>query len=341
MKRLFCLIALGASLCWVAAAQNQQRPTPLKLVQTIELPGVTGRIDHMAMDVKGKRLFVAALGNKTVEVIDLAAGKVIHTINGLKEPQGIFYTPESNLLFVADGQLDTCRIYKGSTYELVRSETALQDADNIRYDTAHAAIYGTPLVEVGYGSGTASGLRALDSLDGKPLMEIPLGGHPEAFEVAGRRIFVNVPTAGYIAVADTGRRRVMDKWPVQGFKDFFPMAVDETNQRLFIGSRTPPALLVFDTKSGKMLTSVEAVGDTDDLTYDTAHKRLYMTGGDGMIAIFEQRDADHYALVTKMPSSPGARTSLFVPELNRFYIAAPSNAGKPAKVLVYEAQPNT
>ena len=274
-----------------------------------------------------------------MEVIDLATGKVVHTINGLKEPQGIFYTPESNLLFVADGQLDTCRIYKGSTYELVRSEPALQDADNIRYDTAHAAIYGTPLVEVGYGSGTASGLRALDSLDGKPLMEIPLGGHPEAFEVAGRRIFVNVPTAGYIAVADSGRRRVTDKWPVQGFKDFFPMALDESDQRLFVGSRTPPALLVFDTKSGKMLTSVEAVGDADDLTYDAAHKRLYMSGGDGSIGIFEQRDADHYALVTKMPSAPGARTSLFVPELNRFYVAAPSKSGQPARVLVYEAQP--
>ncbi len=173
------------------------------------------------------------------------------------------------------------------------------------------------------------------------MFEIPVDGHPESiqFQKTTGRLYISVPTAGYIAVADSSRRRVIDKWPVSGFKNFFPMALDESDQRLFVGSRTPPALLVFDTKSGKILTSVEAVGDADDLTYDGVHKRLYMSGGDGTIGIFEQRDADHYALVTKVRSSPGARTSLFVPELNRFYVAAPSSPGKPARVLVYEAQP--
>ena len=343
MRRLLCVIVLGAlgtGLWCTAAAQNQQRPAPLKLVQTIELPGVTGRIDHLAMDVKGNRLFVAALGNKTVEVIDLASGKVVHTISGLKEPQGIFYAPESNLLFVADGQLGTCRIYDGSTYKLVRSEPDLKDADNIKLDERSARTYGVGLVHVGYGSGTASGLRALDSRDGRPMFEIPLDGHPESFVAlkATTGMFVNVPSAGYIAVADSGRRRVIAKWPVEGFKDFFPMALDEPDQRLFTASRTPPALLIFDTKSGKMVAHVEAVGDADDLSYDAAHKRIYMSGGEGMIGIFEQHDADHYALAVKLPSSAGGRTSLLVPEMNRFYVAAPSNAGKSAKVLVYEPQ---
>ncbi len=344
MKRLFRVIvmgALGAGLPLLSVAQTQQTPQLLKLVQTIELPGVTGRIDHLSIDVKGSRLFLAALGNKTVEVIDLAVGKTVHTITGLKEPQGILFAPESNLLFVADGQRDACYIYDGSSYKLIRTEPALADADNIAYDQRSANTYGAPLVNVGYGSGSQAGLRALESKSGKPMFEIPVDGHPESiqFQKTTGRLYISVPTAGYIAVADSSRRRVIDKWPVSGFKNFFPMALDESDQRLFVGSRTPPALLVFDTKSGKILTSVEAVGDADDLTYDGVHKRLYMSGGDGTIGIFEQRDADHYALVTKVRSSPGARTSLFAPELNRFYVAAPSSPGKPARVLVYEAQP--
>ena len=337
--RVSIMAALGAGLCCLAAAQSQQQP--LKLVQTIELPGVTGRIDHMSLDVKGKRLFLAALGNKTVEVIDVAAGKTVHEITGLKEPQGILFVPETNLLFVADGQQGVCQIYDGSSFKLIRTEPALQDADNIFYDQRSANTYGVGLVDVGYGSGSVAGLRALDSKSGKPMFEIPVDGHPESIQLqkATNKMFISVPTAGYIAVADSGRRTVSAKWPVEGFKNFFPMALDESDQRLFVGSRTPPALLVFDTKSGKMLTSVEAVGDADDLTYDAAHKRLYMSGGEGSIGIFEQRDPDHYALMAKVPSSPGARTSLFVPELNRFYVAVPKNASQPARVLVYGVQP--
>jgi DNA-binding beta-propeller fold protein YncE len=274
-------------------------------------------------------------------VVDLAKGKVTHTITGLKEPQGVFYAPETDLLFVADGQLNACRVYNATTYKLVWTEPDLVDADNIKMDQRSARTYGAGLVNVGYGTGTASGLRALDSRDGRPAFEIPLDGHPESF-VAFRstpRMFINVPTAGYIAVADSGRRRVIDKWPVQGFRDFFPIAADEANGRIFVGSRAPAALLVFDVKTGKMVSNVSAVGDADDLFYDPMHKRIYMTGGDGSIAIFEQRSADDYALLTKLPSAPGARTSFFVAETNHLYVAAPSNAGKPARILVYDLQP--
>ena len=338
MKWLLGMIVLSAIQSSITAGQNRQ--TDLKLVQTIELSRVTGRIDHMAIDTKGNRLFVGALGNKTVEVIDLASGKIAHTIMGLKEPQGIFYAPESDLLFVADGQLGTCRIYNASTFKLVRSEPDLKDADNIKFDERSAHTYEVGLVHVGYGSGSASGLRALDSRDGRPMFEIPLDGHPESFVAlkATTGMFVNVPSAGYIAVADSGRRRVIAKWPVGGFKDFYPMALDEADQRLFIASRTPPALIVFDSKTGKMVANVSAVGDADDLFYDAVHRRIYMSGGEGIIGIFQQDDNDHYRLLAKVPSSPGARTSLLVPEANRFYVAAPSNAGKPAKILVYEPQ---
>lgn len=335
------LCALAVGFCGTARAQTPRHSSPLKLVQTIKLPGVAGRIDHMAMDVKGKRLFVAALGNHTVEVVDVGTGRVVHTITGLEEPQGILYTPASNLLFVADGELGTCRVYNAATYRLERSEPMLHDADNIKIDQASAHTYGDDLVEVGYGSGLASGLRALDSRDGKPVFEIPLDGHPESFLALkkGLRMFVNVPTLGYIAVADSSRRRVVGKWKVEGFRNFFPMAIDAADQRLFVGSRTPPALLVLDAQSGKMIAHVAAVGDADDLFYDAANKRIYMSGGAGMIAVFAQRDADHYELLAKVKSAPGARTSLLVPEFNRYYVAAPSYEGKPARILIYQPQP--
>jgi DNA-binding beta-propeller fold protein YncE len=337
-----CALTLGFGLFFCATAQSQESPQPLKLVQTIVLPGVEGRFDHMSVDVKGKRLFIAALGNETVEVIDLAARKPLHTIGGLKDPQGVLYVPESNVLFVADGELGACNIYDGSSYQLIRSITSLKDADNIRYDALGIRTFGAAYVHVAYGDDTNGGIRTFDSRDGKPVSEVLLDAKPESFQVEkitpSRRIFANVPTRGYIAVINTSKRRVVEKWPVEGFKPFYPMALDETNHRLFIGSRNPPALVVFDTTSGRIVTSVEAAAQTDDLFYDAVRKRLYMSTGEGIVIVFEQRDADHYSLLAKVPSVPGATTSFYVPEFNRLFVPASPYAGQPAKVLVFEAQ---
>jgi hypothetical protein len=342
MRPYLLAIALGAGLCWTAAAQSQnaqgqQRLQPLKLVQKIQLPEVKGRIDHISVDVKGKRLFLAALGNGTMEVIDLAAGKPLHSITGFKDAQAALFVPESNLIFVSDGELGVCNIYDGATYKLVRSINDVPGADNIRYDAFSARTYGAGLVHVAY----RKGLRALDSRDGSPVFDIPLDAQSESFQFEARtgRIFANLPTLGYVAVASSGKRVVLDKWPLPGFKPFYPMALDAANHRLFIGSRNPAMLVVLDTESGKIVTSVEGVGHTDDLWFDAAHKRLYMSGGNGEIGVFEQRDADHYALTAKIASVPGASTSFFAPEFNRLYVPATPYAGQPSAVQVFEVQP--
>lgn len=342
MRQNLLTTALGAGLCSIAAApnqnaQSQQGSQPLKLVQKIPLPAVKGRIDHISVDVKGKRLFLAALGNGTMEVIDLAAGKPLHTITGFKDAQAALYVPESNLIFISDGELGVCNIYDGTTYKLVRSVDDVPGADNIRYDAYSARTYGAGLVHVAY----RSGLRALDSRDGKPVYDIPLDAQSESFQFEARtgRVFANLPTLGYIAVASTGKRVVLDKWPLPGFKPFYPMALDATNHRLFIGSRNPAKLVVLDTESGKIVTSVEGVGHTDDLWYDPAHKRIYMSGGDGEIGVFDQRDADHYPLIAKIRSTPGASTSFFVPDFNRLYVPATPYAGQPSAVQVFEVEP--
>ena len=218
------VIVLGLSVLF-AMGQTQQAPQPLKLVQNIPLPAVKGRIDHISVDLQGKRLFLAALGNGTMEVIDLAAAKPLHTITGFKDAQGALYVPESNLIFISDGELGLVNIYDGTTYKLVRSVTDLPDADNLRYDAFSARTYGAGLVDVAY----RFGIRALDSRDGKSMFDIPLDAKSESFQIdrSTGRMFANLPTLGYVAVASENKRLVLDKWQLQEFTNLC-VSGDET-----------------------------------------------------------------------------------------------------------------
>jgi hypothetical protein len=304
----------------------------LRLIQTIPLPNVEGRIDHMAVDLKGQRLFIAALENNTAEVLDLRAGKRIQTITGLHEPQGIGFIPEFNKIFIANAKGGACDVFDGSSFKLVKTIKFSDDADNIRYDAAARRVY------VGYGSG---GLGIIDAATGDQLGEIKLDGHPESFQLekSGTRIFVNIPASQKIVVVDREKRAAVTAWPVAGATANFPMALDETHHRLFVGFRKPAKLTVFDTESGKVVTNLDSPGDADDIFYDGTRQQIYISGGDGFIGIIQQQDADHYKTLTKIPTASGARTSLFVPELSRFYLAVPHRGAQTAEVRVYEAAP--
>src|SRR5262245_24263038 len=237
-----------------------QEGTTLRLVQTIPLPHVEGRIDHMAVDLQGQRLFVAALGNNTLEILDLKAGTRLHTITGLHEPQGVVFVPESNIIVVTNGQTGACDLFDGTSFQHRNAVKLASDADNIRYNMATHTLY------VGYGGGA---LGLIDATRAQHLGDIPLKGHPEAFQLeqAGPRIFVNVPSAHHIAVVDRDNRTVITTWPLQGAEANFPMALDESHHRLFVGVRTPPMLLVIDAESGKEIARVQCVGDNVALFY--------------------------------------------------------------------------
>jgi DNA-binding beta-propeller fold protein YncE len=321
---------LAAALAFTAALQAPESKA-LRQIQTIPLPNVEGRIDHLGVDVSGQRLFVSALGNNTLEVLDLRAGKRLTSITGLREPQGVFFAPKENKLFVANGDDGTCRVFDGSSYKLLATAHFSADADNVRYDAGRNQIY------VGYGEGA---LGVLDATTGQKLADIPLQGHPESFrlEESGARIFVNVPTANHtIAVLDRVQRAVIATWPVEAEANF-PMALDEPHHRLLAVTRKPARLIVVDTESGKTVASHPAVGDADDTFYDATHKRVYISGGDGFIDVFDQRDPDHYQLIGRIPTARGARTSLFVPELNRLYLAVPHRGNQRAEIRAYQAQ---
>jgi len=295
----------------------------------VPLPGVKGRIDHLAADVYHGRLFVAALGNNSVEVVDVRKNAVLASLAGFAEPQGVAYLESVNRLFVANGADGTLRVYDGSTLKPLSSVRLGSDADNVRLDARRNRIY------VGYGDG---GLAVLDAAGGKRLADIPLKAHPESFQLAGKsaRLFVNLPGAHSIAVVDCDKYKVVAEWPVKDGLENFPMALDEESQRIFVVCRRPARLLVLDMDSGLVLARLPTAGDADDIFYDPIHERLYVTGGEGRIAVYAQRSADGYVPMGEIITVAGARTSLFVPEWNRLFVAVREFGGHPAEIRIYE-----
>lgn len=330
MKFLLTVLLIALALREFHVQAEEARP--LRILQTIPLPNVEGRIDHLAADLKAQRLFIAALGNNTVEVVDLRAGTRTQSITGLHEPQGVSFIPETNKLFVANGKSGTCDVFDGSSLKQVKSIKLSDDADNIRYDAMNGRVF------VGYGSGA---LAIIDATSSDLVGEIKLKGHPESFQLekSGPRIFVNIPTSQQIVVLDREKRAVITSWPTGGASANYPMALDEEHHRLFVGFRKPARVAVFDTESGKNVANLDSAGDADDVFYDSSTRRIYVSGGEGFLSIFQQKDADHYEQTGRIPTAAGARTSLFVPELSRLYLAVPHRGSQGAEVRVYEAQP--
>ncbi|HEX7358988.1 MAG TPA: hypothetical protein VF283_00715 [Bryobacteraceae bacterium] len=297
---------------------------------------VKGRIDHFDVDLAGRRLLMSALGNNTVEVFDLRTNQRIYSIHGLHEPQGVTYAPESNRIFVANGDDGTVRIFNGETYKLLKVVRFPSDADDTRYDPAMRRVV------VGYGGGGRAGVGVLDGTNGRLLATIGLPGHPESFqlEALADRSFVNIPLAGAIIdVVNRSERKVIATWQLGGAGANFPMALDEADQRLFITCRTPAEMLVLDLQSGKIVDRIPCVGDADDMWYDAAGKRIYISGGEGFISAIARDDPDHYRQIAKIKTAPGARTSFFVPKLKRLYLAVPRRAGHVAELWIYEVEP--
>ena len=307
-------------------AADMQTSSPLELVQTIPLSDVRGRIDHLAVDAERDRLFVAALGNDSVEVLDLRQGTRIARITGLHEPQGIGYAPNGNRLFVANagGGVD---VFDASTLRRTLRIEGLDDADNVRLDDASGEAY------VGYGNALAT----IDARSGKLLTIVQLTGHPESFQLesTGTRVFVNVPATARVAVVDRSKKAVIGAWDIGEKRANFPMAIDEANQRLFVATRKPAALLVLDTESGVRKADLPVDGDADDLFYDAKRRRLYVICGDGVIDIVQQKDADHYERVARVPTVRGARTGLLVPSRDTLFVAIPARPGTPAGIRAY------
>jgi len=319
----------------MASAQDSAATRPLVLTGAIPLPGVQGRIDHFGMDDKG-HLFLSALGSNSEEVIDIGAQARIHSISGIPTPQGVVFSPETNKLFVGSAK-GSLYIYDGTSYKQITAIDFHGDVDNLRYDPA------TEQVFVGYGDEETAAIGTVDATTNQRGRDFKLGAHPESFQLEnnGTNIYVNLPDLRQIAVINR-KTWTVTRWPL-GQDGNFPMALDEADHRVFVNTRGPAKLLVVDTDSGKTVASLSSVEDCDDLYYDSARKRIYASGGEGFIAVFQQKDADHYELLTKVPTTLGARTSAYFGKLgkkgfDRFFLAVPARADHGAEVWIYTVQ---
>jgi DNA-binding beta-propeller fold protein YncE len=300
---------------------------PLRLEKEIPLPDVKGRIDHFSADVAGQRLFIAALENGSVEVVDTRQDERIAEIKGLPEPQGVYYESKTNQLYVATGGDGKLRVYNGKSLALREALEFGGDADNVRYDQQ------TDEVWVGYGNG---GIGIVNSA-GQKVGSVELRTHPESFQFdrSKDRVYANVPNQFGVAVIDRKSRIAVAKWGLGFAAANYPMALDETGKRLFVGCRLPARLIVLDTNSGQVVATLPTVGDTDDVFYDATRYLIYVIGGEGAVEVFRQRDPEHYESMGRTPTGSGARTGFFVPSFNRLYVAAPHRGSQKARVLVY------
>ncbi len=308
----------------------QEPAAPLKLVSTISIANIPGRIDHFSLDLKGNVAYMAALGANTVVAIDLSEGKELGRISDLKEPQGVLYVPENGHLYVANGGDGTVRIYDAKTLKQLKTVALGDDADNVRYDAASKTVW------VGYGNGSMAGL----SLDGEKLVDIPVGDHPESFELEhrGSKLFVNVPRKKEVAVVDRATKKVLTTYGTGLTLGNYPMAFDEANERIFAGCRIPSRLLVLDAATGKVLANLDTVGNPDDLFYDAAKHRIYVLGGAGSVAIYSQNTPNEYTEIARVHTGAGGRTGLFIPEEKELLVAIPLKGTKDASVQVFRVQ---
>jgi len=339
--KMFSVVTLIVLASWSTPACAQDH-APLRLVQTIPMPNVKGRIDHMDVDVKGNRLFVAGLENGSLEVVDLHAGKWSKSIPGFKKTQGVAYVSSLNRVFVASGDDGMLRVFRGDTLDLLDAIKLDLGPNRVAYDPHRKRLY------VGYGGKDAGKdygeVGIIDANTDKHVGDVRVEAHPAELllDASGNTLFVFVSAASKVQVVDTNKREVVSTWPVSSQRNG-DGAFDEKTHRLFIGTRTPPRMIVMDSQTGKEIANLPTVEGMDGVYFDPRLRRIYISGGRdfdvGYIFAYQQKDADHYETIGKIPTKSGAGTSFWSPELNRYYVAAPAHENEGAAILVFEPEP--
>ena len=323
-------VLLIATAMFPTVAEAQTEPPALVLEAKIPLGDVSGRIDHLAIDTKRQRLFVAELGNNSLGIVDLAAGKVLRRISGLSEPQGVAHVPFADSVFVANAGDGSVRVLRGDDLAPIGRIDLGDDADNVRVDARRNRVL------VGYGKGA---LAVIDPASRTKAADIRLKAHPESFQIddTGSQVFVNVPDARGVEIVDlaTGSTRLL---PTQGAGSNFPMAIDANARRVLVVFRSPPTLMALSSQDGNVVAKAETCGDADDVFVDARRRRVYVSCGEGVIDVLEPAETG-YRRLARVPTVSGARTSLFVPELDRLFVAVRARSNEPAAIWVFRPAP--
>jgi DNA-binding beta-propeller fold protein YncE len=330
------LMTAGIGLGLLASVGGQAGTAPpaaLKLVQTITLEGPVGkRLDHLALDARRDRLFVANMANGSFDVVDVKAGKLLKSVPGQRGVQGVAYTSDVDRVFVGVGEDGVCNVFDGKDYKLEKG-IKLADADNVRYDAR------TKRVIVAHAE---KSLAVIDPNDLKVKAEVKLPGQPEAFqlEVGRPRLYLNVPSVKAVVVIDTDKNEAVKTYRLKAAGQNYPLALDEKGHRLFVGCRKPAAVVVMDTESGAELASVAIPGDVDDVFYDGKGKRLYAACGEGVLVVLREAGINRFEVQEKIPTVRLARTCLFDAASGRLFLGVPRQTGKGGpEIRVYEARP--
>ncbi len=333
MTRHRLLILISGSLLLLACAPGTQADATLELKQTIVLKGKAGNLDHLALDPKRKRLFVANKANNTLDIVDLQAGKLLKQVANQGGIQGIAYAPDLDRVFVGLGTGGFCNIFDGETYKLVQTVKFADDSDNVRYDPRTHLVY------------VAHAEKALGVIDGRTYelkTDIKLPGQAEAFQIETKRprLYVCIPSPSALVVIDTEKNAILQNYKVDKATGQHPLALDEANHRLYLGCRKPAMVVVMDSESGKEMGGVEIPGDVDDLFYDAAHKRLYASCGEGALVVLRQTGPDKFETAEKLETPKGSRTCYFDAAGSRLFLAVPRQTGKPGpEIRVYQVKP--
>jgi len=337
-RKVFAVCTLTLWMPLLSFAQSKE---PLKQVATIPLPGLKdGDFDHFTPDLDGHRLFLTDEENNKVDILDTNANNRIHTIEEAKAPHAILFRKDLKKLFVVEGDASAAKIYDSDTFKPLGEIKVSVDADSIAYDPATSYLY---VVNGGREAKTPYSLiSVIDTNNQKKLRDIKIpNNHVEAItlEKNGPRMFINITGKSAVGVMDRNKSELSATWPLPaGDKANVAMAFDEPNHRLFVVTRDPGKLIVLNSDDGKVIAELPAVGMVDDAVFDPQHKRIYLAG-DQALDVFQQKDADHYELLAKIPTAFRAKTGVLVPEWNRYYLGVPHHAGKDAEVRVYEVQP--
>jgi DNA-binding beta-propeller fold protein YncE len=343
--KVVIVVAIGIGFMTVQNLNGEEKTEaakPLALIHRYKFPAsIKGHFDHFTVDAEGKRLFGTAVEDKEIVVFDLSKGVMTDTIKGIDEPRAVVYRPDLKRLYVSDGW-GALRIFDSTTFRLIKTLKVLVDADPIVYDASTKRLF---VVNGGEkAKHTYSNITVFDTTDGVQVGDIQLEGieiEGMSVEKMGPRLFANNRDKNQIDIFDREKLTRIATWPVTACKKNTVMALDEATHRMFVACHGGQ-LVVLDMNTGKELQTLPIGEGSDDIDFDAATKRIYVSGGGGRgsIDVYKESDADHYESIGRFVSAPGAATARLVPELGEYIVLAPAHQTKQAEVLVFEVAQN-
>src|SRR5947209_1056582 len=338
-RRTPALLAAIVAIALSSGTATARSAQPLRQVMTIRMPDVAGRIDHLTVDLKGKRVFLAALEKNTIEVVDVANGTVTRTLPGFQKPQGLLYLASLHRLFVASGKDGTVKAFDGTSLKASVSATVSLGADAIGYDPKANEIYvGSGGADAGTDRGDLT-IFDVNTLRQKVVLTADAHAGGSIPDDSGKRMFVLVPEKSEVMIVDRQMHTVKATWTIPGIQKNVAIALDERNHRLFLGVRTPPSIVVLNSETGQKVAELPTAAILDGLSFDPVTRRIYTTGGEGFLDVTQQVDADHYRQIAHIATGPVARTSLFVPEWKQLFVAVPRDKERGAELRVFQTVP--